>query len=60
MSRLAAKAAVVRGAAFGALGQAMVDADLASSDEITLDHWLQRPLGTRAKELFGRLWEYWL
>ncbi len=52
--------AVVLGAEFGAQVQAMFDADLAGSDEITLARWRQRPLSWRAKEVFARLWEYWL
>ena len=27
---------------------------------ITLEAWQRRPITTRAKELFARLWEYWL
>ena len=52
--------AVVLGAEFGAQVQAMFDKDLAASDEITLEQWEQRAIDTRAKELFARLWEYWL
>lgn len=52
--------AVVLGAEFGAQLQAMFDADLAASDEITLEQWQRRPLSWRAKEAFARLWEYWL
>jgi cardiolipin synthase A/B len=52
--------AVVLGAEFGAQLQALFDADLAGSDEITLDAWRRRPLDLRAKELFARMWEYWL
>jgi cardiolipin synthase len=52
--------AVVLGAEFGAQVRAMFEADLAGSDEITLSQWRRRPLSWRAKELFARLWEYWL
>jgi len=52
--------AVVLGAEFGAQLQAMFDADLAGSDEITLEAWNRRPLDLRIKESFARLWEYWL
>jgi cardiolipin synthase A/B len=52
--------AVVLGAEFGAQVQAMFDADLAASDEITLAQWQRRPLSWRAQELFARMWEYWL
>ena len=34
--------------------------DLAASEQITLEAWQRRPITTRAKELFARLWEYWL
>lgn len=52
--------AVVLGREFGLQVQAMFDKDLAESDEITLQRWLRRPLGMRVKELFARMWEYWL
>lgn len=52
--------AVVLGTEFGAQLQAMFDADLAGSDEITLARWQRRPLSWRAQEAFARLWEYWL
>ena len=52
--------AVILGAGFGAKMHEAFDRDLAVSDEITLAAWRNRPLGTRAKEWFGRLWEYWL
>lgn len=51
---------VVLGPEFGDKMRAAFIADLAKSDEITLEKWQRRPLGTRSKELFGRLWEYWL
>jgi cardiolipin synthase A/B len=52
--------AVVLGAEFGAQLQAMFDADLAASDPITLEQWQRRGLDLRLKELFARVWEYWL
>lgn len=52
--------AVVLGAEFGTQIQAMFEKDLAESDEITLDAWQNRPLQMRAKEIFARVWEYWL
>lgn len=52
--------AVVLGTEFGAQLQAMFDADLAGSDAITLQAWSRRPLDLRIKEMFARLWEYWL
>jgi cardiolipin synthase A/B len=52
--------AVVLGAEFGQQMQAMFARDLAAADAITLKQWLARPLAWRAKELFARVWEYWL
>lgn len=52
--------AVVLGSEFGLQMQAMFDKDLAGSDEITLKQWKRRTLDLRIKELFGRVWEYWL
>ena len=52
--------AVVLGADFGREMRAMFDADLAASRQVTLDAWQRRPLGSRLKELFGRMWQYWL
>ena len=52
--------AVVLGAEFGNQVQAMFDKDLAASDAITLEQWQRRPLDLRVKELFARVWEYWL
>ncbi len=52
--------AVVLGVEFGAQLQALFAADLAGSEEITLEAWRRRPLSLRAKELFARMWEYWL
>jgi cardiolipin synthase len=52
--------AVVLGAEFGAQVQALFDRDMAGSDPVTLVQWRQRGLGLRARELFARLWEYWL
>ena len=52
--------AVVLGAEFGNQVQAMFDKDLAASDAITLEQWQGRPLDLRIKELFARIWEYWL
>ena len=34
--------------------------DLAASEPVTLESWQRRPITTRAKEMFARLWEYWL
>lgn len=52
--------AVVLGSEFGAQMQAMFDKDLAGSEEINLKQWKRRTLDLRIKELFGRVWEYWL
>ncbi|MEO4046028.1 cardiolipin synthase [Pseudomonas sp. CAU 1711] len=52
--------AVVLGGGFGEKMRAAFRADLAQSREISLQAWQARPLGVRAQELFGRLWEYWL
>jgi cardiolipin synthase len=52
--------AVILGAEFGAKMRAAFERDLAASDQITLEAWRRRPLTTRAKEMFARLWEYWL
>jgi cardiolipin synthase A/B len=52
--------AVVLGAEFGGQVQAMFDSDLAASDEVLLAQWQRRTLDLRLKELFARIWEYWL
>ncbi|GAB4564650.1 MAG: cardiolipin synthase B [Rhizobacter sp.] len=52
--------AVVLGSEFGNQMQAMFDKDLAGSDEVLLKQWKRRTLDLRIKELFGRVWEYWL
>lgn len=52
--------AVVLGADFGGQVNAMFEADLAGSEQITLSQWRRRPLSWRVKELFSRMWEYWL
>jgi len=52
--------AVVLGSGFGDLMRAAFKADVAKSKEVTLGDWRQRPLSDRAKELFSRLWQYWL
>jgi cardiolipin synthase A/B len=52
--------AVILGADFGAQMRATFEKDLAASQLITLEQWERRPLGMRMKELFARMWEYWL
>lgn len=52
--------AVVLGTEFGKQVQTMFDKDLAVSNAITLEQWERRALHLRLKELFARVWEYWL
>ena len=52
--------AVILGTDFGAKMKAAFEGDLAESDQVTLEAWRKRPLTTRMKESFARLWEYWL
>jgi cardiolipin synthase len=52
--------AVILGKEFGAKMRAAFERDLAASDPVTLEAWQRRPITTRAKESFARLWEYWL
>ncbi len=52
--------AVVLGAEFGTRLRAAFEADLAASEPITLQAWEQRSIDLRVKELFARLWQYWL
>lgn len=52
--------AVVLGPEFGAKMRASFARDLADSEPITLEGWERRPTGVRMKEMFARLWEYWL
>jgi cardiolipin synthase len=52
--------AVVLGKEFGQRMRAAFEADLAASKQITLEEWRRRSPIERAKETFGRLWQYWL
>ncbi len=52
--------AVVLGAEFGQRMRASFEADLAQSDEVTLAQWQRRSVDLRVKEMFARLWQYWL
>jgi cardiolipin synthase len=52
--------AVILGTDFGAKMREAFERDLAASETITLEAWLRRPVATRLKEMFGRIWEYWL
>jgi cardiolipin synthase len=40
--------------------RAAFDEDLAASRQITLEEWDRRSPLQRMKEMFGRLWQYWL
>ncbi len=52
--------AVILGSQFGVKMRAAFERDLADSDPITLEAWERRPVVVRVKEMFARLWEYWL
>lgn len=52
--------AVILGQRFGAQMQAMFDADLAASDEVTREAWARRPLADRAQEAAAGIWQHWL
>ena len=52
--------AVVLGTEFGDQVQTMFDADLAASNPITPEQWHRRELDLRVKEVFARIWAYWL
>ncbi len=52
--------AVVLGPEFGAQMQAMFDADILVSNEITRENWARRPLADHVKEVSARAWAYWL
>jgi cardiolipin synthase len=52
--------AVMLSREFAARMEAMFDADLAESDEVTLEQWKRRPLGLRIKERLARLGAYWM
>lgn len=52
--------AVVLGSDTATQLDAMFEADMAASREITLDAWRNRPLGQRLEEFFSRIWESWL
>ncbi len=51
--------AVVLSNAFGARTRAAFEADLAKPKEVTRD-WRARPANERLREMFSRLWQYWL
>jgi cardiolipin synthase len=51
---------VILGADFAKELEALFGRDVAAADEITLDAWNARGLGTRLKETFARVWAYYL
>jgi cardiolipin synthase len=52
--------AVVLGTEFGDRMRAVFEGDVGQSEQITLERWRRRSIGLRAKEMFSRLWQYWL
>jgi len=52
--------AVIIGQDFGDRMRASFERDLAASKQIKLEEWERRSIDVRVKELFGRMWEYWL
>lgn len=52
--------AVVLGKELGDRMRKSFAADVALSDEVTLEQWRKRSLAKRVKERFARLWQYWL
>jgi len=52
--------AVVLGTEFGDRMRAVFEGDVAQSEQVTLERWRRRSIGLRAKEMFSRLWQYWL
>jgi cardiolipin synthase len=52
--------AVVLGKEFGQRMRAAFDDDLAQSKQVSLVQWQRRSPLERAKETFGRIWQYWL
>jgi cardiolipin synthase A/B len=51
---------VILGPEFGLRMRKAFDDDLAQSRQIELAQWERRSLDLRFKEMFGRLWQYWL
>ena len=52
--------AIVLSASFGDQMRAAFQADLAQSEQLTLEKWQGRPLMDRLKEITAGMWEYWL
>jgi cardiolipin synthase len=51
---------VVLGTDFGDRMRQSFVADVALSDEVTLEQWRKRSALEHVKEQFSRLWQYWL
>jgi cardiolipin synthase len=51
---------LILGSDFGGQMRTAFERDLAVSGEITLHEWQRRGMVVRLKEVFGRVWEYWL
>jgi cardiolipin synthase len=51
---------LILGSEFGGRMRAAFERDLVVSGEITLHEWQRRGMVVRLKEVFGRVWEYWL
>lgn len=52
--------AVVLGMEFGERMRAAFEHDVSHSEQITLEQWKRRSIDLRIKEIFSRLWQYWL
>lgn len=52
--------AIVLSASFGDQMRKAFQADLAQSDQLTMDKWSNRGLKARAQEITAGMWEYWL
>jgi cardiolipin synthase len=52
--------AVVLGTTFGDEMRKSFESDLANSTQVTLEAWRNRSVGSRVKETFSRMWQYWL
>ena len=52
--------AIVLGRDFADKLEAMFQSDLEKSNQLLLEQWEKRPLSSRLKESFGRLFSHWL
>jgi cardiolipin synthase A/B len=52
--------AVVLSASFGDQMRSAFQADLAQSDQLTMEKWSNRGLAARVQEITAGMWEYWL